>query len=67
MQVDYRGDSTLAGALLYTAEGYVLNAATGAVVRQLWVGAARELSVGNGYVTAVLAPRVLDLYSLPGR
>ena len=58
--------SALAGALLYTAEGYVLNASTGAVVIQLWVGQASELSVGNGYLTAVVTRRVLDVYGLPG-
>lgn len=58
----------LAGALLYTPEGTVLAAATGAVVTRLWGedGQARELSVGNGYVTAVVDGRVLDVYGLPG-
>ena len=56
----------LAGALLYTPSGTVLDAATGAVVKQLWDGAATELSVGNGYVVAAVDGRVLDVYGLPG-
>jgi hypothetical protein len=59
-------EPALAGALLYTPTGAVLDAATGAEVTRLWDGEARELSVGNGYVAAVLTPRVLDFYGLPG-
>jgi outer membrane protein assembly factor BamB len=59
-------EPALAGTLLYTPTGAVLDAATGAEVTRLWSGEARELSVGNGYVTAVLTPRVLDVYGLPG-
>ena len=44
----------------------MLDAATGAVVAQLWDGAARELSVGNGYVVTAVDGRVLDVYGLPG-
>lgn len=60
-------EPALAGGLLYTATGAVLNAATGAEVTRLWTGVARALSVGNGYVAAVADERILDLYSLPGR
>lgn len=60
-------EPALAGALLYTPRGAVLNAATGAPVAQLWLGEASGLSVGNGYVAVVVDDRVLDLYSLPGR
>lgn len=56
----------LAGALLYTPVGTVLDAATGAVVKQLWDGEATELSVGNGYVVAAVDSRVLDVYGQPG-
>lgn len=59
-------EPALAGTLLYSPTGAVLDAATGAEVTRLWAGDARELSVGNGYVTAVLTPRVLDVYGLPG-
>ena len=45
----------------------MLDAATGTLVTRLWTGEARALSVGNGYVAAVVDQRVLDLYSLPGR
>ncbi len=46
----------------------MLDAATGAVVTRLWIDrSAVELSVGNGYVAAVVERRILDLYSLPGR
>jgi hypothetical protein len=56
----------LAGALLYTPVGTVLDAATGPVLKQLWDGQATELSVGNGYVVAATDDRVLDVYGLPG-
>jgi len=36
------------------------------VLKQLWDGEARELSVGNGYVVARVEDRVLDVYGLPG-
>ncbi len=45
----------------------MLDAATGALVTRLWTGEAKGLSVGNGYVAAVVEPRIPDLYSLPGR
>ena len=46
----------------------MLNATTGALVTRLWLyQEARGLAVGNGYVAAVVEPRILDLYSLPGR
>ena len=60
-------EPALAGGLLYTTTGAVLDAATGARITRLWNGDARALSVGNGYVAAVVEPRILDLYSLPGR
>jgi outer membrane protein assembly factor BamB len=61
-------EPALAGALLYTPGGAVLDAATGAVVTRLWIDRnARGLSVGNGYAAAVVEQRILDLYSLPGR
>jgi len=60
-------EPALAGGLLHTPTGAVLDAATGALVTRLWTGEARGLSVGNGYVAAVVDDRVLDLYSLPGR
>jgi len=61
-------EPALAGALLYTPGGAVLDAATGAVVTRRWpYGDARGLTVGNGYVAVVMEPRILDLYSLPGR
>jgi hypothetical protein len=60
-------EPALAGALLFTARGAVLDAATGAPVTRLWTGTASSLSVGNGYVAAIVDRRVLDLYSLPGR
>ncbi len=59
-------EPALAGSLLYTPTGAVLDASTGAPITRLWAGAARELSVGNGYVAAVVTPRVLDVYGLPG-
>jgi hypothetical protein len=60
--------AALAGALLYAADGSVLDPATGAAVSQVWSGLAAELSVGNGYVVTAGtgSRRLLDVYGLPG-
>lgn len=57
-----------AATLLYLPTGQVLNSSTGKVVTRLWTGQARSMSVGNGYVVAVLesSPRVMDVFGLPG-
>jgi hypothetical protein len=60
--------AAVAATLLYLPTGQVLNTGTGKVVTRLWTGQALSMSVGNGYVVAVLqsSPRVLDVYGLPG-
>jgi hypothetical protein len=57
-----------AATLLYLPTGQVLNSSTGKVITRLWTGQARSMSVGNGYVVAVLesSPRVMDVFGLPG-
>jgi outer membrane protein assembly factor BamB len=60
--------AAVASTLLYLPTGQVLNTGTGRVVTRLWTGQARSMSVGNGYVVAVLesSPRVMDVFGLPG-
>jgi outer membrane protein assembly factor BamB len=60
--------AAVAATLLYLPTGQVLNTGTGKVVTRLWTGQARSMSVGNGYVVAVLesSPRVMDVFGLPG-
>ena len=58
----------MAATLLYLSTGQVLKSSTGKVITRLWTGQARSMSVGNGYVVAVLesSPRVMDVFGLPG-
>jgi len=58
----------VAATLLYLSTGQVLKSSTGKVITRLWTGQARSMSVGNGYVVAVLesSPRVMDVFGLPG-
>jgi outer membrane protein assembly factor BamB len=58
-----------AGGVLYLAEGYALDTATGKTLTTLWDPfdlLATGLAVGDGRVAAVLDRRVVDLYGLPG-
>ena len=60
--------AAVASTLLFLPTGEVLNTGTGKGVARLWTGQAGSMSVGNGYVVAVLesSPRVMDVYGLPG-
>ena len=58
-----------AGGVLYLAEGYALDTATGNTLTTLWDPfdlLSTSLAVGDGRVAAVLDKRVVDLYGLPG-
>lgn len=58
-----------AGGVLYLAEGFALDTATGTTLATLWDPfdlLATALAVGDGRVAAVLDKRVADLYGLPG-
>ena len=65
---DFNVRAAVAATLLYLPTGQVLNTGTGKVVTRLWTGQALSMSVGDGYVLAVLksSPRVLDVFGLPG-
>jgi outer membrane protein assembly factor BamB len=66
--IEFNVRAAVAATLLYLPTGQVLNTGTGKVVTRLWTGQARSMSVGNGYVVAVLesSPRVMDVFGLPG-
>jgi outer membrane protein assembly factor BamB len=58
-----------AGGVLYLADGYALDTTTGKPLAALWDvfnQLSTSLAVGDGRVAAVLDPRVVDLYGLPG-
>ena len=58
-----------AAGVLYLAEGYALDTSTGNTLTALWDPfdlLSTSLAVGDGRVAAVLDPRVVDLYGLPG-
>jgi len=58
-----------AGGVLYLAEGVALDTTTGKTLTTLWGpfnSPSTSLAVGDGRVAAVLNPRVVDLYGLPG-
>ena len=66
--IEFPARPAAASTLLYLPTGQVLNSSTGTVVTRLWTGQARWMSVGNGYVVAVLesSPRLMEVFGLPG-
>lgn len=60
-----------ADGVLYLDSGYALNAATGHVITRIWGtftynSRPTAIAVGDGRIAVVGAPRVLDLFGLPG-
>jgi hypothetical protein len=55
-----------ANGVLYLHNGIALNAATGKQIADIWTGDASALVVGDGRIAAIIDPRVIDLFGLPG-
>jgi hypothetical protein len=60
-----------ATGVLYLDSGIALNAGTGKYIRTIWQPSssnpkATAIAVGDGRIAVVPAPRILDLYGLPG-
>jgi hypothetical protein len=67
--LDYPTLAAEADGVLYLNTGVVLNAATGKAIKDLPFvsrSLATALAVGDGRIAAISAPRVIDLFGMPG-